>query len=104
MDRSNICKCGNEKCLGWLLLHEKREELRQCFRMSYNNGHCTTEIEFKETEKSAEILRAALSEEIEAAKKELCDLEMPASLEKFLIKGTKNRLGEEENHVNAKTL
>lgn len=30
MDDLNICKCGNEKCLGFLLLHEKElEEIEQ---------------------------------------------------------------------------
>lgn len=30
MDDLNLCKCGNEKCLGFLLLHEKElEEIEQ---------------------------------------------------------------------------
>ncbi|OSA95704.1 UNVERIFIED_ORG: hypothetical protein B2H93_04600 [Clostridium botulinum] len=51
----NICKCGNEKCLGFLLLHEKELEEIEQRKDSIRKKYGQVEFNLKRSPSSGEI-------------------------------------------------
>lgn len=55
MKDSNICKCRNEKCLGFLLLHEKELEEIEQRKDSIRKEHGQVEFVLKRSPSSGEM-------------------------------------------------
>lgn len=55
MSDTKICKCGNEKCFGWLLLHEKELIELDEIKAEQRKQHGDVRFELKDSPSSGEI-------------------------------------------------
>lgn len=55
MEDENICKCGNKKCLGFLLLHEKELKEVNQRKQSICNEYGDVQFDLKRSPSSGEM-------------------------------------------------
>ena len=54
-DNKKICKCGNEKCLGFILLHEKELSELEKTKDSIRKEHGSVSFDLKRSPSSGEL-------------------------------------------------